>query len=62
MKLTSHQCWFSHKAVIGKRATWQRKIVKDVVVSPNGNAYALVFEDGTIYDMTSYDSVDIFPL
>lgn len=34
-------------------------IIKDVIVSPNRNAYALKFEDGDHYDMTSYCNVEI---
>ena len=55
----SHECWHAREGVVGKRGGPQLKVIKDVIISPYRNAYALLFEDGSIHDMTSYDRVEI---
>lgn len=57
----SHDLWKHRKTVIGQEARngseW--KVIQDVIISPNRNAYALVFSDGTMLDMSTYDDVEV---
>lgn len=59
MRLSSHAAWAARRGLIGKKGSsgefMPAKVIKDVIISPNRNAYALVFEDDTILDMSTYD-------
>lgn len=60
--LWSHHVWRFRDRVIGMEASrngcgWKK--IKDVIISPNGNAYAVVYEDGTMDDMSTYDDIYI---
>lgn len=60
----SHDCWKHRESIIGQEARtgfgyhpWH--VIVDVIISPNHNAYALVLDDGSTHDMSTYDHVDI---
>ena len=59
--MPSHSAWRNRSSLIGQEVrhgpTW--KVVKDVIVSPYRNAYAIVFADGTLLDMSSYCEYEV---
>ena len=61
MMLGSHAAWKMRDSLPGQEvrhgASW--KVVREVIVSPNRNAYAIVFTDGSMLDMSSYCTFEV---
>ena len=53
---SSHTAWRMRDSLPGQEVRHHNawKIVKRVIVSPNRNAYAIVFTDDSMLDMSTY--------